>query len=274
MHFITFSRLLGTNGGEIAKKVAAELGYRLIDTEDIDSKAREMGFLESVSEMDEKAPSFLKKVFSNRPNINLARLNSIIDELGKQGDAVFIGRGGHILLKNFGCALHVRIVASRKTRIRNLVEKGYNQQNAERAIDQSDHDRGGFMRFAFGVDWNDSKLYDLVLNVDKVGIESAAGTIVNLAQSGDIHSCSLQALEALGNQALASRAEAAVMEAGLSYGINTTVFVSVEQPGIVKLSGFVYNDEVKSDIEDILKGVKGVEGIENDIRIVPQESYT
>ena len=194
--------------------------------------------------------------------------------MGKQGDAVFIGRGGHILLRNFGCALHVRIVASRETRIQNLVERGFEKKSAEHAIDQSDHDRGGFMRFAFGVDWNDSKLYDLVLNVDKVGIASAAETIMNLAQSGDIQSCSLQSLEALGNQALASRAEAAIMEAGLSYGINTTVFVSVEQPGIVKLTGFVYNEEVKGDIEAILKGVEGVESIEDEIRIVPQEGYT
>jgi cytidylate kinase len=274
MHFITFSRLLGTNGEEIAKKVAARLGYRLVDTEDIDNKAREMGFLESVAEMDEKAPSFLKRVFSNRPNINLARLNSIIDELGKEGNAVFIGRGGHILLKNFGCALHVRVVASRKTRIRNLVERGYEEKNAEHAIEQSDQDRGGFMQFAFGVDWNDSKLYDLVLNVDKVGLDSAEETVVSLAESGDIKSCSLQSLEVLGNQALASRAEAAIMEAGLSYGINTTVFVSVEEPGNVKLSGFVYNDEAKASAEETVKGVKGVEGVENEIRVLPPEGYT
>jgi len=274
MHFITFSRLLGTNGGEIAKKVAARLGYRLIDTEDIDKKAREMGFLDSVEEMDEKAPSFLKRVFSQRPNINLARLNSIIDELGKEGDAVFIGRGGHILLKNFGCALHVRIVASRKTRIRNLVERGFEERDADRAIERSDYDRGGFMRFAFGVDWNDSKLYDLVLNMDKIGIDSAAETVVSLAESGDIKSCSLQALEVLGNLALSSRAEAAIMEAGLSFGVNTTVFVSVEAPGNVKLSGFVYDKEARAGAEEIVKGVKGVEGVVNELRVLPPNRHT
>ena len=130
------------------------------------------------------------------------------------------------------------------------------------------------MRFAFGVDWNDSKLYDVVLNVDKVGIDSAVDTIVSLAESGDIKSCSLHSLETLGNQALASRAEAAIMEAGLSYGINTTVFVSVEMPGIVKLTGFVYTGDVKADIEEIVKGVRGVEEVENELRVLPTEGYT
>lgn len=48
MHFITFSRELGSNGGKVAKKVTDRLGYRLVDTATIDKKALEMGFLESV----------------------------------------------------------------------------------------------------------------------------------------------------------------------------------------------------------------------------------
>lgn len=274
MHFITLSRQLGTNGSEIAKKVAARLGYRLVNTEAIDKKAEEMGFLESVAEMDEKAPSFLKRVFSHRPNVNLARLNSVINELGKEGDAVFIGRGGHILLKNFGCALHVRVVASRATRIRNLLERDYEQKSAEQAIEQSDRDRSGFMRFAFGVEWSDPTLYDLVLNMDKVGPDSAAEIVVSMAQSSEIDSCSLQSLEVLGNQALASRSEAALVEAGLSFGLNTTIFVSVEEPGNVQLSGFVYDEESKAQAEEIVQGVKGVEGVTNNIRVLPPERHT
>ena len=130
------------------------------------------------------------------------------------------------------------------------------------------------MRFAFGVDWNDSKLYDIVLNMDKIGIDSAAETVVSLAESGDIKSCSLRSLEVLGNQALASRAEAAIMEARISFGINTTVFVSVDEPGMVKLSGFVYDEDMRASVEDIVKNVKGVDGIENEIRVLPPERHT
>ena len=99
MHFISFSRQFGSNGGNVAKSVADRLGYQLIDTATIDEKASEMGFLDSVEQIDEKPPSFLKRVFSQQPKINLARLNSIIYEFGKQGDTVFLGRGGHLLLR-------------------------------------------------------------------------------------------------------------------------------------------------------------------------------
>ena len=45
MHFITFSRKMGTNGSEIARQVANKLGYQFYDTEAIEKTAREMGFL-------------------------------------------------------------------------------------------------------------------------------------------------------------------------------------------------------------------------------------
>ena len=45
MYFITFSEKMGTNGSEIARKVADQLGYNFYDTEAIESAAQEMGFL-------------------------------------------------------------------------------------------------------------------------------------------------------------------------------------------------------------------------------------
>jgi cytidylate kinase len=267
MHFITISRQLGSNGTEIAKQVAERLGYILIDTEAIDEKAQEMGFLESVSEMDEKVPSFFQRVFSHRPNINLARFNSVINELAKQGDAVFVGRGGHMLLKSFGCALHVRVVASRPTRIRILKERGYDEKTAEDAMDHSDQERSGIMKFAFGVDWENSRLYDVVLNMDKLGVASAVDTIVSLAKSSEIKACSLTSLEVLGNQALASRVEAAVTEAGLSYGPGTSVFVAVDRPGQIRLSGVVEAEQTKTRAEAVVKRVNGVKDVENEIRV-------
>ena len=50
MHFITFSRKMGTNGTEIARRVAEKLGYKFFDTEAIERAAKEMGVLESVKE--------------------------------------------------------------------------------------------------------------------------------------------------------------------------------------------------------------------------------
>ncbi len=126
MHFITFSRKMGANGTAIAKQVAEKMGYRFYDTEAIENAAREMGFLKNVKEIDEKAPSLFQRLFSHKPAIELDRLNSVVYELAGRGDAVFLGRGGQILLRDFNCALHVRVTASPEKRIQNLIERGHN----------------------------------------------------------------------------------------------------------------------------------------------------
>ena len=244
MHFITFSRKLDSNGTEIARRV-----------------------------MDEKVPALFQRIFSHKPSINLARLNSVINELAKKGDAVFLGRGGHMLLKAFGCGLHVRVVASRKTRIRNLEAQGYGEDLAEKLIEHSDAERSSFMKFAYKVDWEDVEMYDVVLNTDKLSIDSAVDTVAALARSSEINACSLHALESLGNLALEGRVEAAIIEAGLSYGLETSVLATVDEPGRVCLSGIVENEQSKKRAEEVVKKVKGVSAIENQIRIRPSDRH-
>ncbi len=97
MYFINFTRKMGTNGSEIARRVANELRYSFYGTEEIENAAREMGFLDGVKQVDERAPSIFERVFSRRPEVHLDHLNSIIYELASRGNAVFLGRGSHIL---------------------------------------------------------------------------------------------------------------------------------------------------------------------------------
>jgi cytidylate kinase len=273
MDFVTVSRELGSGGADIAKQLANKLGYNFVDTQAIDDMAREMGILESVEKADEKAPSFFQRVLSHKPSIRTDHLHSVIFDLAKRGDSVFLGRGAQILLKSFDCALHVRVVASRPTRIRNLVARGYSEEAAARAIEKSDDERAAFIKFAFGVNWGDPRLFDLVINTDKLSVNAAVETILTLARSGDIKACSINAMESLGTMALKDRAEAAIIEAGLSWGQTYSVTVSVPEPGKVRLTGRVEEEKAKSRAEGVVKGVKGVESIENEIRISKSDRH-
>ena len=273
MHFITFSRKMGTNGTEIARQVAMDLGYKFFDTEAIDNAAREMGFLKSVKEINEKLPSLFQRLFSHRPTIDLDRLNSVIYELAKGGDAVFLGRGSHILLKAFNCALHVRVTASIEKRVQNLMEKGFHREAALKAIEQTDHERGSFIKFAFGVDWENPGLYDVILNMDKLSVQLAVNTVIQIARSEDIKACSIDAMKSIEMMGLTHRAEAALIEAGLTYGPTTSISISVSDLGKIRLSGLVENKASKTRAEEVLKTVKGVGSIENQIRIAPADRH-
>jgi cytidylate kinase len=223
-----------------------------------------------VEELDGKPPSFFERYFSDRPEINLERLNAVIYEMAKQGDTLFVGRGGQVLLRAFECALHVRITASVETRVRNLVERGYHETAAIKAMERSDHERGSFIRFAFGVDWGDTTLYDVVLNMDKVSVNLAVETILTMARSSDMKSCSSEALQSLKNMALENKARAAIIEAGLSSGKLTTVFVSVSGTGRVQLTGVTKDEEIKERAGRILENLEGVDSIDNQITVIPE----
>jgi cytidylate kinase len=270
MKWITFSRKMGTNGSEIARKVADELGYLFYETEAINRMAQQMGILDSVREADERVPSIFHRLFSLKPTVYFDRLYSVIYELARQGDAVFLGRGSHILLRAFDCALHVRVTASLQTRIQSLVGRGFTPEAAARAISRSDGEREAFIRFAFGVDWENPELYDLVLNMDKLPVGLAVRTVVDLARSKEIAEASVDALRSLEMMALRNRADAALIEAGLSIGRTASASVSVVKPGTLRLEGFVASQEEKREAETVLQSVRGVETIENALRVIPQ----
>ena len=101
MYFITISEMLGTNGEKIARKVAEGLKYTFYGTKELFEAAAAMGFLSDANKSDENVPALLERLFSDKPKIYLDRLQSVIYEVAKKGNAVFFGRGGKFLLHFF-----------------------------------------------------------------------------------------------------------------------------------------------------------------------------
>lgn len=267
MKWITVSRRMGTQGSAIAKQVASELGYRFYDTEAIGQMAQELSVLDPVQPADETAGSAFQQIFSQRPIVYLERLASALYELARQGDAVFLGRGSHVLLRDFPCALHVWVTASPESRIRTLLHQGWARDAAVRAIKRSDDERSAIVKFAFGVDWEDPARYDLVLNMDKLTVPVAVSTVLHVVRSPAVSDASAEALRALGMLAVTRRAEAALLEASVGQGFSASLSVAAVAPGVVRVSGEVEAPERRTAAENILRGVKGVESVENAIRV-------
>lgn len=264
MNFITFSRKMGTKGTEIAKLVAKEQEYAFYDTEDIEKKAEEMGFLDDIREVNGKVPPPLKRFFSCRPEICLDRLYVVIYELARQGSAVILGRGGNMLFRSLPDALHVRVIASQEKRVRNLVERGYKREAAIMVMEKSDHERERFIRFAFHRDWDNPELYDIVLNMDKLTVKTAADMILCAARADEFRGRAGDVMNSLDMMDLAVRVGTALAEAGFP---SSYVSAFVNEPGKVRLTGVVQVPWEKSAAERTAQDVKGVESVENKIQI-------
>jgi cytidylate kinase len=264
MYYITFSRKMGTKGTEVAKLVAEKLQYDFYDTECIEKKAAEMGFLDDIREVDGKAPPPLKRLFSCRPEICLDHLYSVIYELARQGSAVILGRGGNLLFRSLPYALHVRVTASPGKRIHNLVERGYKRATAEMIMEKSDRERESFIQFAFQQDWDSPELYDLVVNMDRMTVDTAADMILCAARADEFRGRPGAAMHSLDMMELAVRVGAVLAEAGFP---SSYISAFVPAPGKVRLTGVVQVSWEKSTAERIASEVEGVKSVENEIQI-------
>ena len=263
MYFITISEMIGANGEKISRKVANELKYNFLGEEELLQAASEMGFLSDIKKLDEKSPALFERFFSDKPKIYLDRLQSLIYEVAKKGNTVFFGRGAQFLLRSFDCAFHVLITASIEKRIQRLIEeRPIRREFAEKIISQSDHDRRSFIRYAYDEDWLNFRLYDLIINTDKLSVDSAANMIIEGAKSDEIRSCGIDSVRRLENLSIHRQVESALIEEGL---MKHHIFFEVEGDRELIIYGIVDSQEDKDKVEKILNKIKGIKSIKNDI---------
>lgn len=178
MPIITISRELGSRGDEVAAAVAARLGLRLIGRDIINRAARAAGAPEvALAEIDELG------LLGLRPSATAVRayrdkILEIIREQADAGDLLLIGRGGQVALAGRPDVLHVRICAPRALRVLVVQEiAGISSRAAAARVDASDRARAGFLRRCHGIRWDAPELYDMVLNMARLELATAADLI-------------------------------------------------------------------------------------------------
>jgi len=106
----------------------------------------------------------------------------------------------------------------------------------------------------------------LCVNPGKIGIERASQTIVETARYSELKACNIYALEAIERLSQTKRIEAALLELDLR---PMGVRVEIPQKGVVHISGFLYNQEVKARIPKLIRGFPGVERVDVDVMVLP-----
>jgi cytidylate kinase len=182
---ITISREPGSGGSEVARRLAADLGMDLIGAQIIHRVAERAGVSDKViASLDEKEvnrrDSWIDSMFRTRhiwPDEYLIQLTRVVGTIGKQGNAVIVGRGSQFILppqENF----RVRLIAPREIRISNVMrdsKTGF--EESERYVYKTEANRNAFHRKYFNVNWANADHYDLVVNTGHMGIEGAVACI-------------------------------------------------------------------------------------------------
>jgi hypothetical protein len=109
-------------------------------------------------------------------------LPDLIAELAEDHDLVVIGAGAQGLFHNRPGTLHVRLVANRAFRVRQVQShNGLSAREARRHITDLETRYSRHMRSLYRFNWTDPSLYDLTLRMDRLAIEQAVHLIVAAA---------------------------------------------------------------------------------------------
>ena len=268
MALITLTHTVGSGALEIARRVADRLNVEIYDDVRLKEEALRMGLhAEELQGFDEKAPDWFERLWSNKPDVYLHLMESVIFEAARLGEGVIVGHGSQVLLHDFGCAMHVLVTVREESRIHNLMhEMNLSRDAAWRLIQKSDAQKSGYFKYAFNKDWSDPALYDLCINSDKIGTERAAQLVFDMARSPEVRACSIYARDALERLSQTKRIEALLLGMDLRHA---GLKVEIPEKGVAQISGVLFKHEDKGRIPEIVSKIPGVEKVQMDVTLMP-----
>ena len=200
MPVITIAREYGAGGSEVAALLAEELGAEIVDKSLIAEVARRALLpTGEVAADDEQGRTLLERIgrafgpvggvvagwtadpadLLDHHHLIIAATRTALREAARSGNAVIVGRGAAAGLRDEPGAFHVFLWAPEPDRVRTIRERlGCDEATALRKMHAVDASRATYVREAYGVDWRNRALYDLVINSARLGRAGAANAIL------------------------------------------------------------------------------------------------
>lgn len=196
IRIITIEREYGSGGAEIAKRVAARLGWKLWDQLLTNEIARLMDCdCRVVEEHEEKRDplyyrlfkSFMRGSFEgslNAPRLKMADTDCIrevaervVKDVAERGQCVIVGRGSAYYLQGRTDAFHAFVYAPLGEKVQRLRGTGKSEREAAQLAETVDLDRAAFIKQYFGVEWPERHRFHLMIN-STIGTEAAVDLVL------------------------------------------------------------------------------------------------
>lgn len=175
---ITISREYGSGGRFVGKLVSEKLGIPFYDKEIINLASKKSGlnadYIESIDQT-KKGSSYI----NNNDDLLYIAEEKVIKSVSKDS-CVIVGRCADYILRKNKDLIKVFLYsdpASKEKRA--ILYYGLKEKNVLKEIEKIDKEREKHYKFYTGTDWKNFSNYDIMLNVDKYGVEKTADIIVD-----------------------------------------------------------------------------------------------
>ncbi len=193
---VTVSNEYGAGAVAIAARVAGELGYECVDRQLPVVVAKRFGISPEEVEANEDTARTLGErwltsleratpelaVSSTVPPFDQALLEAVQDavrDYAARGNAVIVGRGAGVILKDAPGILRVFLHAPREWRIAHVMAAfGTDRKTTEAEVDRIDRMRAAYLSDWYGVRFGDPANYDLCVDTSRFDESQCVAIII------------------------------------------------------------------------------------------------
>jgi cytidylate kinase len=269
MPVIAMTREMGSRGREVAERLAERMGLTLVLHELVERDlAERLEVPERTIHRRLEGGATLREKWQVGARRLARHTAEEVLQLAQCGNVLIRGWGACALLRGVPHVARVRVCAPMELRERNAMERrGFTDRNAARqAIEANDEAHKRTVRAAFGVDREDARLYDLVLNSERISVDTSAKLVRELVQSAEFEETGAsRAL--LDDKVLEARIRLRLDER-FTVGTGVSGVRATAVAGPVMLQGIAVNSTLAEEAAKIAGAVAGVKDVDNRIEVV------
>lgn len=179
---VTISREYGSGGRYVGKLLADRMHLPFYDKELISLAAKESGLSSAYIVKNDEIMASSKYKDNNDDRLFVAEVK-VIKDLAKHS-CVIVGRCSDYILKDTKNTLKVFLYSDMNSKVKRAVKYyGISKEKAEKQIESINKKREKHYKYYTDRAWKNPNNYDLMLNVDLLGVEKCAELIENIIKS-------------------------------------------------------------------------------------------
>jgi cytidylate kinase len=266
MPVIALTQGMGSLAQDIADQLADELQITTLQHEVAERVASKMHVSKSlISRLRAGKAGTIERLKADREGMAIYSAEEVLDAAAA-GNVVLRGWGATCLLRPVPHVPCVRILRPLAKRVQWLMTEldTDDAELAEAEIRRSDEANAARMHDQFGVTWGDPVLFDLVLNTDRLSVDTCVQQIKALLARPEFAQTEASRALLLG-MALQARVRAALRINEATRDVSITI--DGADSGVV-LRGIVVNEAERAAVEQVAAAVPGVAGVDNQLRVM------
>ena len=263
------------SGGEaLAKCLSERLGIPAVSQEILQEASDRFGISQSLLLQQLEKTKGLIRGPSTERNLYLTAIQLALAERAQRGPFVYYGHAGHLLMKGVPQVLKVRVIAPLDRRSQKLSEiEKISVEEAKKIIEKMEEGRIKWTRFLYGVDWRDPSIYDLVINLDAISLESACEMIICTLNQNEFKE-SPESQTIIEDFLLASQVKAVLTGNDRTKGLELAVSAEkgkVRISGTFETGGIFHSGKhrIKNDLIEVARQVAGVKEVQIVLADIP-----